>query len=180
MKCTWFIIVSAAAVLSGQNAAPQNKPSQPVDPNSCGPESAEFTVDRDDTQPAPTDPEPGKALVFVVDDYKGALETAGIPTIRIGLDGTWVGANRGKSYIYFSLEPGEHRLCAAGQRSDKTLAHQRTQAHFTAESGKLYYFSIATLDRSGSEATLELHPLEPQEAKYLIADSEHTVFRPRK
>ena len=175
MKLAWF---SVAAILLSQS--PAQKPAQPVDANSCGPETAEYTVDRDDSQPAPTDPEPGKALVFVVDDYKGALEAAGIPTIRIGLDGNWVGANRGKSYIYFSVDPGEHRLCAAGERTDKALANQRTQAHFTAEPGRLYYFRIATLDRSGSESTLELHPLEPQEAKYLIADANHTVFRPKK
>jgi hypothetical protein len=177
MKFAWSLPL--AAIFFAQSAAAQKSP-QPVDPNSCGPESSEFTVLRDDTQPAPTDPEPGKALVFVVDDYKGALEAAGTPTIRIGLDGNWVGANRGKSYIYFSVEPGEHRLCAAGQRSDKALANQRTQAHFTAEPGKLYYFRVDTLARSGSESTLELHPLEPQEAKYLVADSNHTVFRPKK
>ena len=176
MKLAWFWV---AAILLSQSPAAQ-KPAQPVDANLCGPENAEFTVDREDTQPAPAEPESGKALVFVVDDYKGALEAAGIPVIRIGVDGTWVGANRGKSYIYFSVEPGEHRLCAAGQRADKTLAHQRTQAHFEAEPGKLYYFRVETLDRSGAESTLELHPLEPQEAKYLIADSNHTVFRPKK
>jgi hypothetical protein len=179
MKFAWFLVIALALALLPTPAAAQ-KSSQPVDANSCGPETAEFTVDREDTQPAPTDPEPGKALAFVVDDYKGALEIAGIPTIRIGLDGNWVAANRGKSYIYFSVEPGEHRLCAAGQRTDKTLANQRTQVHFTAEPGKLYYFRIATLDHAGAESTLEFHPLEPQEAKYLIADSNHTVFRPRK
>jgi len=177
MKFAWSL--SLAAFIFAQPAAAQ-KSSQPVDPNSCGPETAEFTVDRDDKQPAPAEPEAGKALVFVVDDYQGALEAAGIPTIRIGLDGNWVGANRGKSYIYFSVDPGDHRLCASGQRDNKAFAHQRTQAHFDAEPGRLYYFRVETLDRSGSESTLELHPLEPQEAKYLIADSNHTVFRPKK
>src|SRR5262249_13429998 len=171
MKFAWAFPFTA--ILFCQPVLAQTKPAQPVDPNSCGPGTVEFTVDREDTQPAPAEPEPGKALVFVVDNYQGALEAAGIPTIRIGLDGTWVGANRGKSYIYFSVDPGEHRLCAAGQRDDKALAHQRTQAHFGAEPGKLYFFRIQTLDRAGAESTLELHPLEPQEAKYLISDSNH-------
>ena len=179
MKVAWLVVIALALALLPTRAT-QNKPAQPVDPNSCGPQDAEFSVQREDTQPAPTDPEPGKALVFVVDNYEGALEASGMPTIRIGLDGTWVGANRGKSYIYFSTEPGEHRLCAAGQRDDKLLARQRTMAHFTAETGKIYFFRVQTMNRAGTEATLELHPLEPQEAKYLIAESEHTVFRPRK
>ena len=174
--CSVFL---AAALLPGAAAA-QTKSTQPTDPNSCGPDNTEFTVDRDDTQPPPTDPEPGKALVFVVDDYEGALEESGTPTIRIGLDGTWVGANRGKSYIYFSVEPGDHRLCASAQRDGKALAHQRALAHFNAEAGKSYFFRVKTMNRAGTEANLELHPLEPQEAKYLIADSNHTVFRPKK
>jgi hypothetical protein len=27
------------------------------------------------------------------------------------LDGSWIGANYGTSYLFFSVAPGEHRLC---------------------------------------------------------------------
>jgi hypothetical protein len=179
MKLAWsFVLIFSFA--SSQRVAAQNKPAQPTDPNSCGAENAEFTVERDNTQPPPSEPESNKALVFVIDEYAGALEQAGMPTIRVGLDGAWVGANRGKSYIYFSVDPGGHRLCASGQRDSKGLAHQRTVAHFAAEAGRIYFFRVQTMNREGSEATLELHPLEPQEAKYLIADSDHAIFRPKK
>ena len=53
--------------------------------------------------------EQGKALVYFFVDFLTA------PTMRVGVDGNWMGANNGKSYFFFPVEPGEHNVCAEWQ-----------------------------------------------------------------
>ena len=61
----------------------------------CGPSETYFDVktDRKQHPVAPTDS--GKALVYIFEDIERG------PTMRVGLDGAWVGANKGKSYFSF-------------------------------------------------------------------------------
>ena len=80
----------------------------------CGPDQIKFEVKTDKNQhPAPK-AEPTKALVYVFQDVKqDNTLTIGTATTRVGLDGAWIGAIHGKSYFFFSAEPGNHRVCAA-------------------------------------------------------------------
>jgi len=57
-------------------------------------------------------------------------------TTMIGLDGTWVGANKNSSYFGASVEPGEINVCANVQSH---RGHPVSLVHFTAEVGKVYY-----------------------------------------
>jgi hypothetical protein len=91
--------------------------------------------------------EPGQALVYVFNDISGI--SPGYPSSRVGLDGTWVGANYKKSYFYFSVAPGTHNLCA-----DKKLV-----TTFTAEPGQIYYFKIQ-FHHSGAIGLDEISPAE--------------------
>jgi hypothetical protein len=100
-----FVVMLIAASMSAQDAAPAFSPL-----STCGPMSVMFQIKMDDTQSPNVTPEPGKALVYVIEDqqFKAAKDVI----VRIGLDGAWVGATRGDSYLSFPVELGEHHLCA--------------------------------------------------------------------
>ena len=85
-------------------ALAQTKSSIAAPPSSCGPTNVQFDVKRDPSA-APAELDPSKALIYLIGSF-------GDGTIRMGLDGTWIGANSGNSHFSFSVPPGEHHLCA--------------------------------------------------------------------
>lgn len=145
----------------------------------CGSDLAKFDVKRD-TQAHPTGaPAPGKALVYVFGDSQldnvafriGALNT------RVGVDGAWVGAYGAKSYMYFPVDPGEHRLCTSQQSSLKMRRRDNAAAiTFTAEEGKVYYFRTQPTPTSLSQSVttgapngeVELAVVDPAQAQLMI------------
>jgi hypothetical protein len=88
----------------------------------CGPSQEMFDVKTDDTKHPVGQPEEGKALVYFFVDFVTA------PTMRVGVDGQWVGANNGKSYFFFQVEPGNTMFVRNGNR-----AHSRRRR---SESGR--------------------------------------------
>ena len=95
----------------------------------CGFDPAKFEVRRDSHSHPTGAPESGKALVYVFGDSEldnASIHIGGLIT-RVGVDGEWVGAYEHKSYTYFSVNPGEHRLCSSQQSS---LSGTRTALMF--------------------------------------------------
>ena len=82
-------------------ALAQTKSSIAAPPSSCGPTNVQFDVKRDPSA-APAELDPSKALIYLIGSF-------GDGTIRMGLDGTWIGANGGDSHFSFSVPPGEQR-----------------------------------------------------------------------
>lgn len=158
---------------------------------SCGPDQAKFKVKRDtDSHPTGT-PEPGKALVYVFGDSEldnvairiGALNT------RVGVDGEWVGAYGSKSYMYFSVAPGAHRLCTSQQSSLKSRRESTASAiSFTAEPGRVYYFrtqptptALAASSTTGvPNGQVELAALDPAQAQLMIPKWAYSTSQPQK
>ncbi|HEY6302873.1 MAG TPA: hypothetical protein VIX14_07380 [Terriglobales bacterium] len=102
----------------------------------CGPENVSFKVELDESQHTLAQPDPGKARVYFFHDAGTGL-TLGYPTVKLAMDGAWLGANHGNSYFSVSVEPGEHHVCVTLQSS---LVAQRVElAHFTAEAEKIDY-----------------------------------------
>jgi hypothetical protein len=145
----------------------------------CGPDQTKFSVKREAHSHPTGTPEPGKALVYVFGDSEldnialriGALNT------RVGVDGEWVGAYGAKSYMYFSVAPGEHRLCTSQQSSLKSLRDNDASAiTFKTEEGKVYYFrtqpsptSLAASTTTGApNGEVELAALDPAQAQLMI------------
>ncbi|MFZ0773342.1 MAG: DUF2846 domain-containing protein [Candidatus Sulfotelmatobacter sp.] len=144
----------------------------------CGPRGTTFGVKRDESQHALAQPEPGKALVYFVQDI-GELSCLGSCwTTKIGLDGAWVGANERNSYFSVSVEPGEHHVCANEQSRIARLSRLIAFTHFTAEAGKVYYFRTRVI-ASTSEELLDMDPLDSDEARYLIVSYPLSVSHPK-
>lgn len=151
---------------------------------SCGPSKTKFEVTLNSSQAVPAQPESGKALVFVIEVFQRPPGQIATPTIRVGLDGAWVGANHGTSYLSFSVNPGEHHLCTNWQSVFKRLSDQHSLTSFTAEAGKTYFFRVQTHVESegrGSEVWyIDLQPVNPDEGKYLIGSAPLSVSQAKK
>jgi len=166
---TAFLAISA---LAQDSEAPQG---------ACGAKEVRFdATTASGNQPAL---QPGKALVYVSEVFKKAPGELGNPTIRVGLDGIWMGATRANSYIVFSVDPGEHHLCTNWQSRWKRLSREAAFSGFTAEEGKTYYFRV----RIGYETvgtattmTLDLDPVNADEGKYLVASNPTSASHPQK
>lgn len=144
MKAALVLILFAASAFAQDQAAVTAAQS------ACGPKDVKFSVKPDATQHPAPQPEPGRALIYVVEDLGQCSECTGhgntfltnvsMALTKMGMDGTWMGANRGNSYLFFAADPGEHHLCINWQSALEVRNRAYAMANFTAEEGKIYYF----------------------------------------
>jgi hypothetical protein len=168
MKVVVLVVLFAASALA----------QSPVDASSaaCGPGNVSFKVKLDESPHALAQPDQGKARAYFFHD-SGTDSTLGYPTVKLAMDGAWVGANHGNSYFSLSVEPGEHHLCVTLQSS--VVAQRVELAHFTAEARKVYYYRTR-LVMSRSIELLELEPIDGDQGKYLVASLPLSVSSPKK
>jgi hypothetical protein len=142
----------------------------------CGPNEAQFDVTTNKKDHPLAQPDSGKALIYVVEDIERG------PTMRVGLDGAWVGANKGKSYFFFPVDPGDHQLCTKWQSGvfKKTAERIGSATAVNAEAGKVYYFRIQVYERTERDSTVKLEPVEPAEGQFLVSSSWFSTSRPKK
>lgn len=146
--------IALIALLFAASAVAQNPPA--ALPAACGPENVHFEVKLDKSRHTLEQPEAGKVRVYFLQDSFSA---------SIGLDGEWVGANRGHSYFSVSVAPGEHHLCA---KVDAPMDHPTELLHFTAEAGKVYYFRGRVVPPQ-SGVYLFFEQSDSDEAEYLLS-----------
>ena len=150
----------------------------------CGPEQINFEVKANKKQHPTSQPEAGKGLVYMFADVTPGSYGDGVfgITTRVGLDGTWVGANSSHSYFFFAVSPGDHRLCTNWQSSVGWRSKVAKAVTLTAEAGKVYYFRTRMLPPSErqNEVIMKLEPLDPAEGQLLIASSSLSTSQPKK
>ena len=136
----------------------------------CGPSGDHLKIYSESAKALPTRPEPGKAMVYVIEDDGVANRIiGGNITWRVGLDGAWVAAlNRHSPYTTFSVTPGEHHLCVNWQSSLKFLAQATNLARLDVEADKAYYFRIRKWE-SQTEVFVDLMPVDSDQGKLLLA-----------
>lgn len=157
-----FLIVSLPMVA-------QNSADAAIGLSGCGPVNVRFDVKFDAKAPSgnhPVQPDPGKALVFFVEqDININVVTH---TTRTDIDGRPMGATYGSSYFYFSVDPGVHHLCATTQFGSSDEDSQTAVAHFTAQAGGIYYFEMKNLSWiQSAQHDVSLFPLDSDEGKFL-------------
>ena len=69
-----------------------------------------YDVKVDNSQHTLTPPEPEMARIYFIQD-SGLWADHQHYTLKIGLDGTWVGAYKRNSYFTVSVQPGERHVC---------------------------------------------------------------------
>jgi hypothetical protein len=150
----------------------------------CGPAATEFSVQVDKNQHVVKQPEAGKALVYVIaqENWDDSYNIGEITT-RIGLDGIWVGANNGQSYLSFSLTPGEHHVCVDWQSSLASRQQLSEAVELTAEAGKIYYLRTTILPTGLAERRRErlwLEQVDPAEGLLLLSKAGQSTWKEKK
>jgi hypothetical protein len=173
---TAFLATSLAVFLTtfalGENAAAAADAA-------CGPKDTNFDVKDDNSQHTVGQPQGGEALVYMIQDI-GVVNCIGAClTTKIGLDGTWIGANHRNSYFTFAVEPGERHLCANWQSHLGRLSREVALAHFTAEPGKIYYFRTRSFGDK-AQILFDLDPIDSDLGKYYVATLPLSVSHPKK
>jgi hypothetical protein len=145
----------------------------------CGSETVQFNATADAHQHLLAQAEAGKAGVYVIGSFVG--HSPAKPTVKVGVDGGWVGAIRGNSYIFTSVQPGEHHICVNWQSGLVTPSGLFAMANFTAEAGKTYYFRARTFAETNSAPYLiDLDATNNDEGQYLVASSAISKSHPKK
>ncbi|MGC1088080.1 MAG: hypothetical protein WA894_06560 [Candidatus Acidiferrum sp.] len=161
----------------------QDTSSNPLTAAGCGPNEVRYDVKTSDKQHPTSQPDAGKALVYVIGDSWSdhVAIHIGTPPMRFGVDGTWQGANGYRSYFFFQVTPGDHRLCTNAQSIDQRVFKSSTAAiSFTAEAGKSYYFRTKSPEAALSYEGLKLVPVDPAEALVLISSASYSTFHIKK
>jgi len=147
--------------------------------SACGPDEIRFDFQTTKDSPSVVEPEPGKARIYVIGRDHRSCGGCGI-VARVGLNGAWIGAINGNSYLTASLEPGEHHLCTNWQSRLSYRNDQITLANFTAEPGKTYYFRMRLLTQETGPALLDLDAINSDEGRYLVLTSESSESHAKK
>lgn len=151
-KFFFSLLTISALTLSAAAQTPAPKPQ-----NGCGDPALRYEVSADRGF-HPHLPVAGKAQIFYFQDD----DVAGLrrPTTRIGLDGQWIGANRGHNYFVFYVDPGQHALCVNWQDPGTFSRDQQPEAslQFDAKANQVYYFQASSTFHGASRVGLTLEP----------------------
>lgn len=172
MRAALFVVLFAVSAFAQDQAAITAAQA------ACGPKEVKFDAKQDAAQHPTPQADPGKALVYVVQNL-GEMQCSGCALTKVGLDGAWVGVTQGSSYVYFPAEPGERHICVNWQSRLEWRSRSLALANFTAEAGHVYYFRIR-LSISRSIYSFDLDPVNSDEGKLLVASSAYSVSHSKK
>jgi hypothetical protein len=184
MKALFAILLLASCVLAkDDHITDKTKGEAASAAAACGPEETKFDLKTSDASHSIAQPEPGKALVYVIgQDGEQGLFCKGCEIIaRVGLDGAWIGAVNGASFLSTSVDPGEHHLCTQWQSMFSTRSRRLALNNLNAEAGKIYYFRMR-LTRQGKNAPplLDLDQINSDEGKYMVLTLQTSEAHPKK
>lgn len=165
-KIALFIMMFFAAV-SASPAFAQKKDEDAAKKElrlkACGTEKVNYTEGTDKTQ-HPTPPAPAdKAMIYVL---RTSMLGYKINT-KLAVDGKWMGMNRGKTYFFFPLEPGEHFFCSEAENQDYLA--------LTVEAGKTYYLKQG-IEMGLWKARTSLTVLDDKKGEEELKDLNLSVF----
>lgn len=178
MKWMWSLLICLVVT---PFAAAQDAPTVTQAEFACGSFHVNFLVDRSGSQHPLATPIAGKAQIYIIEDWipPGISNLFNIsPTIRVGLDGKWVGADQENSYLFFTVEPGEHHLCVSTQ-SKFHQPHDVALYGFDAMPDRRYFFRVR-MPRIENTTALLLDPLNADEAQLLLARYPHATSTVKK
>jgi hypothetical protein len=149
---------------------------QSVVTKACGNDQVDFDVQIENAPQSNLQPEPGKALVYVISQVWSS--------VKVGMDSGWVGANKGHSYISFSADPGEHHLCGDWKKGGGSKGRKISLTSFLAEPGKVYFLRARMVptwkgDLRGSNG-FDLELINPDQGEFLLESLPHSTSHPKK
>lgn len=143
-------------------------------PASCGPQSTTVSVQTKKERKKLAAIPAGKArLVFV--QQLGVCPGCGV--VRIGLDGKWVGANKGNSWFDVVVPAGEHHVCGFWNFSHTGLENRVRLTELDAKAGQTYYFETSALTAQYEVNRLRLTSIPRNEGAFLVLRSKVSLSR---
>ena len=176
----WCGLMVVSALMQAQQVPSATSPMA-----ACGDDKTSFSVSRGpvgDTAAAPT---ADMATVYVIELYnlsdKGKFNR---PTVRQGLDGAWLGATQGFTYVSAAVKPGSHHLCSQWQSQFGRRSQQVSLYNFEAVAGKRYYFRVQIIVEGSGEgagpASIDLQPVSEDEGRFLVSEAAQSISKPKK
>jgi len=175
MKTLLAAILLALPILS----ADQTPAAGPVKA-ACGSDDVKFSAKPAEGRQTAPQPEPGKALVYVVEQEQRTRHPLSGITVRVGMDGSWMGAARNASYLFFSVEPGEHHLCADWQSPTPWIGKTLGLTNLRVEPGQTYYVRARFVAVGVQFLALDLDRINPDEGRLLVETSPLSDYRQKK
>jgi hypothetical protein len=148
-------------------------------PDSCGDDKVKFDVKTEVGQPPPAGPVEGTAKIVFIENQNQRIAPFHCSTVRFGMDGVWVGANKGDSYFALTVAPGVHHLCASWQSDLEKLKKDVKLTSFTAEPGQVYYFA-AQIVASRDTLIFNFSELNEDEGKYQVKSLKLSAAKPNR
>jgi hypothetical protein len=171
MKAAWFAMVAAGVSLSVLPAVAQNLPA------SCGPKGQTLSVKTTKGEHPPIQPAPGKATLVFVNSEPDCL---GCSTVNVGVDGKWIGGNKGDSWFAIDVAPGERHVCAYANTIGFASRYKVRLTELNAEAGQIYFFATDIFHNSGANAgALRLRAVSPDEGNFLVSQSSLASWTPK-
>jgi len=182
MPVVRFKIGLAGIVLAVTTAAnAQQTTTAPSPIAACGSDTVQFTTQHGETGDASPPESSDKATIYVIEIYnladKGRFAR---PTVRVAMDGSWLGATQGFSYLRFPADPGTRHLCVRWQSAFSRLSQQLALYNFDAVAGKTYYFRVPIAVEGGSSGgaiSIDLEPVSDDEGKFLVSEAARSVSK---
>lgn len=107
--------------------AQQEESSKAIEMKACGDKEVNLSQKTDKGAHTMGVQTADKALIYVL---RPTMLGMAIQT-KLAVDGEWVGVNRGNSYFFFALAPGQHYFCSR--------AENHSAIALNVEAGKTYY-----------------------------------------
>ncbi len=168
------VFVLSACLLIVSCASAQNTLTVKQAEAACGDFSVNFHVKKHHTYGAVPPVQKGKARIYVFENFGGIYGpftgAYGGPTIRVGMDGQWIGADKGASYLHFPATPGEHHLCVNWQSVFVGLNSLIWLTNVNVQADQTYYFLVVPTQDTRNSGLLRLRPLDSDEAQLLLAE----------
>ena len=137
-----------------------------IDSGACPVADVGFRVATDKHSHPTPEPDPGKALVYVL---RPAWVGLAIQT-KVAVDGRWVGANKARNYFYVTLDPGVHTFCSKSEN--------RSSLALRLEEGKTYFLE-QKISMGALKARNKLILLDDAEGREKLAECHLSVSTPK-
>ncbi len=169
-----FLTVFSLCLSSANAQSPSSASS--VAAKACGKDQVDFDVRTENPPQSALQPEPGKALIFVISQVW--------KPIRVGMDGAWIGANGAHSYMSIPVNPGEHHVCVEGKFFLGSKGKQVSLTSVDVEPGKTYFLQARLIptwqgDTKASDL-FEFQLINPDEGKFLLEKLPYSTSQPKK
>jgi Protein of unknown function (DUF2846) len=140
---------------------------QEIEAKACGANEVNFNHKSVSAPPPNLEAPPDKALVIIV---RPAWVGTAVQT-KLAADGIWIGANKGKNYFTFTLDPGEHYLCSK--------AENRSTLKLSVEAGKTYFVQ-QKVEMGLLKSRNKIVPLDAAEGKKALEKCELSISEVKK